>query len=198
MDPMIKFTLNRGEEENAVTATGTHYRCAEHRDYKITGKRRSPLEDGRIPMKLKVAYITLGDNRELELTGVFDPEENSLRGTTLDPFDRDMGEFVFKRDPDLVRFYPAPSVINARKRWEFATTLVLDRIRRKTWPLAYILERVRDGNRYMEFSLRLHYGKVPNEDEWAEFCALLSVLYEADARFYASLIRAKLSETPIL
>ena len=195
---MIKFTFNRGEEENTVVATGTHYRCAGHRDYKITGKRSPPLEDGKIPVKLEIAYVTSGDNIEFELTGVFDPEENSLRGTTLIPFDEETGEFVFKRDPDFVRFYPAPSVINARKRWEFATTSVLDRIRRKACSLSYILKRIRDRKRYMELSFKFSNGRSLNEDESAEFHALFPVLYEADARFYASWNRAKSSETPIL
>ena len=193
---MIKFTLDKGEEENTIVATGTHYRCAGHRDYKITGKRSPPSEDGRILVELKIVYLDSRD--EIELTGVFDPGENSLRGSALILSYGDMGEFVFKRDPDFVRFYPAPSVINARKRWEFATTSVLDRIRRKAWSLSYILKRARDGKRYMEFSLRFNYGKSLDGDEWLEFDALLSVLYEADARFYASLVRAKLSETPIL
>ena len=193
---MIKFTFNKGEEENIFVATGTHYRCGEHKNYKITGKRSPPSENGRIPVELKIVYITTGTN--VELTGVFDPEENSLRGTMFIPSYGGTGEFVFKRDPDFVRFYPAPSTINARKRWEFATTSVLDRIRRKTWSPAYILRRIRDGKRYMELSLRFDYGRSLNGDELEEFFALFPALYEADTRFYASLIRIKLSETPIL
>ena len=147
-------------------------------------------------MELKIVYITTW--ADVELTGVFDPEENSLRGTTLIPADGATGEFVFKRDPDFVRFYPASSAISARKRWEFAMTSILDRIRRKAWTPAYILKRIRDGKRYMELSLRFDYGRDLGKGEMAEFLSLFSVLYEADARFYASLIRINLSGTPIL
>ena len=196
MDPMIKFTFNKGEDGNTFVAAGTHYRRDRHKDYKITGKWSPPSEDGKIPVELKIVYITTW--ADIELTGVFDPEENSLRGTMFIPFDGATGEFVFKRDPDFVRFYPAPSVINARKRWEFATTLVLDRIRRKAWSPVYILKRIKDGKRYMELSLRFDYGRSLNGDEVEEFLALFPVLYEADTRFYASLNCINLSKTPIL
>jgi len=195
---MIKLTLIKGDEGNVFTATGTRYRCGQFMDYKITGKWSPPSEDGKIPVELKM--ITCIDImwHELELTGLFNPEENSLRGTTYTPADEVTGEFVFKRDPEFVRFYPAPSVISARKRWEFATTVVLDRIRREAWSPAYVLKRVRDGKRYKDLSLRLYYGRDLDEDECAEFLSLFSVLYEADARFYASLIRIHLSRTPML
>ena len=196
---MIKLTLtlNTGEEENTFVATGMHYDRDKSKDYRLTGKRSPPSEDGRIPVKFKTSYTSMW--ADIELTGVFDPEENSLRGTMLIPSDNGTtGEFVFKRDPDLVRFYPAPSVTSARKRWEFATTSVLDRIRRKAWSLAHILRRIRDRKRYMELSLRSYYGRLLNEDDYEELSTLYLALYEADARFYASLIRIKLSETPLL
>ena len=197
MDPMIKFTLDRGEGENTLIAAGTHYRSGALKNYKITGKWSPPSEDGKIPIELKIVYATT--YFDIELTGVFDPEENSLRGTMLIPTDEATGDIVFKRDPDFVRFYPAPSVINARKRWEFATTSVLDRIRREAWSPTYILKRIKDGKRYMELSLRLKdYGRDLTEDEVTEFLALFPVLYEADARFYASLINIDLSRIPIL
>lgn len=196
-DPMIKYTLSKGEEDNAFVAAGTHYRCGILKNYKITGKWSPASEDGKIPIEMKIVYPTKW--ADIELTGVFDPEENSLRGTlaVFSP-DRPKGEFVFKRDPNLVRFYPAPSVINARKRWEFATTSVLDRIRREAWSLAYVLKRIRDGKRYKELSLRFNYGRPLTEEESTEFDSFLPVLYEADARFYASLIRINLDNTPIL
>ena len=193
---MIKFTSIKDEEGNTFTATGTHYQRGQPYNYKITGKRNPPSEDGRILVELKLTYTTVED--DLELNGVFDPEENSLRGTTVFLPDRSTGQFVFKRDPDLVRFYPPPSTINARKRWEFATRSVLDGIRRKVWSPAYILKRIKDRRRYMELCLRLYYGRYPNDDELAELSSLFSVLYEADVRFYASLIRINLNETPVL
>jgi len=197
MDPMIKFTFSEGEDENVFVAAGTHYQSGRHKNYKITGKRSPPSEDGRIPVELKIVYITT--YAYIELTGVFDPEENSLRGTVLIPTDGATGEFVFKRDPDFVRFYPAPSVINARKRWEFATTSVLDSVRRKAWSLKCIIQRIKDGKRYMKLSFGLHYyGRDLTGDEAEEFLALFPVLYEADTRFYASLININLGKTPIL
>ena len=197
MDPMIKFTFNKGEDENTFVTTGTHYRAGDHKRYEITGKWSPPSEDGKIPVELKIVYITTW--ADIEVTGVFDPEENSLRGTILIPTDGATGEFVFKRDPDFVRFYPAPSVINAAKRWEFAITSVLDGIRRKAWSPMYILKRIKDTKRYMESAIRLrYYGKELTTDETEEFLALFPILYEADTRFYASLIRINLSRTPIL
>ena len=197
MDPMIKFVFNKGEDENTIVAAGSHYRTGDHKTYKITGKWSPPSEDGKIPVELKIVYATTWF--DIELTGMFDPEENSLRGSMLIPTDGATGEFVFKRDPDLIRFYPAPSVINARKRWEFATTLVLDRIRRNTWSPTYILKRIKDGKRYMKLSLGLkYYGRDLTADETTEFLALFPALYEADTRFYASLINLDLSKIPIL
>ena len=197
MDPMIKFTFTKGEEENTFVAAGTHYRSGYYKNYKITGKWSPPSDDGRIPVELKINYPTKW--HAIELTGFFDPEENSLRGTKFIPIYGTTGEFVFKRDPDFVRFYPTPSVIDARKRWEFATTSILDRIRRKAWSPLYILKRIKDGKRYMQLSLRLdYYGKHLTEDEEAEYFALFPILYEADARFYASLISIDLSRIPIM
>ena len=197
MDPMIKFTFFKGEDENAFVASGTHYQSGMYKTYKITGKWSSPLEDGRIPVELKIVYISRW--ADVELTGFFDPEENSLRGIMVIPADGTTGEFVFKRDPEFVRLYPAPSVTNTRKRWEFATTAVLDRIRREAWSPMRILKRIKDGKRYMELALRLNYcGRELTWDEFTEFLALFPILYEADARFYASLINIKLGRIPIL
>ena len=197
MDPMIKFTFTKGEDENTFIAAGTHYRSGYYKNYKITGKWSPPSDDRKVPVELKLNYPTMW--ADIELTGFFDPEEDSLRGTMLIPNDGATGEFVFKRDPDFVRFYPAPSVIDARKRWEFATTSVLDHLRRKAWSPLCILKRIKDGKRYMQLSLRLnYYGRDLDEDEVTEFLALFPVLYEADTRFYASLISIDLSRTPIL
>ena len=197
MDPMIKFTFTKGEDENAFVASGTHYRSADGKNYEITGKWSTPSEDGRTPVELKIVYATT--YFDIELTGMFDPEENSLRGAMVIPADGATGDFVFKRDPDFVRFYPAPSVLSASTRWEFATTSVLDHIRRKAWSPTYILKRIKDRKRYMELSLRLkYYGRDLTEDEVTEFLALFPALYESDTRFYASLINIDLSRTPIL
>ena len=134
---------------------------------------------------------------DVTMKGHFDPEENSIKGT-MTMSDGTEGEFLFKRDPDFVRLYPAPSTVDARERWKFATTVVLDRIRRQLWSPTYILKRIKDGKRYMELALRYeYYGKELDDDEEDEYHSLLSSLYEADARFYSSLINIKLSKIPI-
>ena len=192
--PMKKWTLNRGNEENSIIASGTHYDWGHYKTYTIAGTS-GPLEGGKMPVNLKINYASMWF--DITLAGYFDPEENSLRGT-MTMSDGSSGEFVFKRDPDFVRLYPAPSTIDAGERWKFATTVVLDRIRRESWSPSYILKRIKDGKRYMELTIRdEYYGKELNDDEYDEYCDLLSSLYESDARFYASLINIKLSKIPI-
>ena len=193
--PMKKLTLNRGNEENSIVASGTHYDWGYHKTYTITGTA-GPLEGGKMPVDLKINHASMW--LDIRLTGYFDPEENSLRGT-MTMSDGGSGEFVFKRGPDFVRLYPAPSIIDARERWKFATTVILDRIRRESWSPSYILKRIKDGKRYMELVIRdEYYGKELDDDhEYDEYCGLVSSLYESDARFYASLINIKLSKVPI-
>lgn len=93
------------------------------------------------------------------------------------PFYQKTGEFVFKRDPDFIRFYPALSVMNARKRWEFALTMVLDRVRRRAWSSKRIFHRIRTGQRFMELILRHNYGKRVTDDERAEYSSLSCPIY---------------------
>ena len=190
--PMMDWTLNHGSEENSVVASGTHYQSGKHMVYTLTGTT-GPLEGGRVPVDLKIGYST--GWQEITLTGHFDPEENSLRGKVTWE-DGCQGEFVFKRDPDFVRFYPAPSTTDARARWKYVTKVILDRIQRQSWSTSYITKRIKDGKRYMELALRDdYYGKDLDDDESDEYHDLLSSLHEADARFYASRIKIKLSET---
>ena len=194
LGPMIKWTLNRGGEENSLVASGTHYHSGYHKVYTLTGTTGA-LEAGKMRVDLKIGYAATWMG--ITMTGHFDPEENSLRGT-IKMSDGTPGGFVFKRDPDFVRLYPVPSSIDARARWKFATTVILDRIRRESWSPSYILKRIKDGRRYMELALRdEYYGKELNDDESDEYVGLFSSLYEADARFYASLINIKLSKVPI-
>ena len=191
---MIKLTLNRGNEENSVVASGTHYEWGYQKRYSIVGTT-GPLEDGKLPVDLKISYASMW--WDVKLMGHFDPEENSLKGT-MTISGGSSGEFVFKRDPDFVRLYPAPSIINARERWKFATTAILDRIRRESWSPSRILKRIKDGKRYMELAIRdEYYGQELDNDERDEYFGLISSLYESDARFYASLINIKLSKVPI-
>ena len=191
--PMRSWTLNRGSEENSIVASGTHYQSAYSKPYTLTGTT-GPLEGGKMSVELRVSSDGWQD---ITMTGHFDPEENSLRGAATWEYGPP-GEFVFKRDPDFVRLYPAPSTIDARARWKFATTAILDRIRRQSWSTSNILERIKNGKRYMELAIKdKHSGKKLDDDELDEYCDLLSSLYEADAQFYASRIRIKLNETTI-
>ena len=193
---MITLTLTRGEGENTLAASGTHHRAGYHKAFTVTGKFGIPEEDGRIPVDLKFVYVAIW--LDVHLTGKFDPEVKSIRGTLKHGSGATTGDFVFKRNPDFVRFYPSPSVITARKRWEFATAAVLDKIRRDSWSPTYILQRIKDGKRYIELSIRDdYYGRNLNADEENEFHKLFSTLLAGDARFYASLIAIRLADVPI-
>jgi hypothetical protein len=195
-NPMITLTLTRGRSENSLAASGKHYRSGHHKTFTVTGKSGTPEEDGMIPVDLKFVYVAIWV--DAELTGKFDPEERSLRGMLRLGCGTHIGDFVFKRSPEFVRFYPSPSTITARKRWEFATTAVLDRIRRDSWSLAYALQRLRDGKKYMKMSIRRdYYGKRLTADEEKEYHQLFSTLLAGDARFYASMIIAEIEAVPI-
>lgn len=194
LGPMIKWSLNRGSEENSITASGTHYQMGYRKTYTVTGST-GPLEGGKMPVELEVNYASMW--LSICMTGYFDLEENSLRGT-MEMSDGTPGEFLFKRDPDFVRCYPAPSVIDARERWKFAAAAILDDIRRRSWSSSYILQRIKDGKRYIELSIRDgYYGQDLDDDETKEYDHLISSLYDSDSRFYASLINIELSEVPI-
>ena len=196
VNPVITLILTRGTGENDLTASGTHYRAGFHKTFTVTGKSGTPEEDGKITVELKFVYVAIWT--DAELTGKFDPEEKSLRGTIKFGSSASTGDFVFKRNPDFVRFYPSPSTITPRKRWEFATAAVLDRIRRDSWSPTSILRRIKDGKRYMELSIRQnHYGRSFSADEEKEYYNLYSSLLVGDAQFYASLIIIKLAAVPI-
>ena len=191
---MIVLTLSRGGEENSITASGTHYRSGYHKTYTLTGTTGT-LEGGQMQVDMTIEYVTTWGG--LAMAGYFDPGENSIKGI-LTFSDGTSGEFVFKRNPDFVRLYPAPSTIDARARWKFATKVILDRIQRRSWSPSYILKRIKDGKRYMDLSLRYdYYGKKLDGDESDEYYDLISSLYDTDARFYTSLINIKLSKVPI-
>ena len=187
--PMIKWTLNRGGGENSITASGTHYHLGHHKVYTLTGTA-GPLEDGKMQVNLKIDYAAVWQG--ITMKGHFDVEENSLRGITTGG-----GEFVFKRDPDFVRLYPAPSTIDARARWKFAIRVVLDRIRRQSWSPHYILKRIKDGKRYLALAVRWYYGKRLSDDERSEYYDILPSLFETDARFYASRLNIRLNSVTI-
>ena len=192
---MMRFNFVKGESEATFVAAGMHCRSRRYREYNIKGGWSSPSEDGKIPVRLKITYGTSYEfNTEME--GTFDPEESTLRGTfALDS--SGTGEFVFKRHPDLVRFYSAPSTMTARKRWEFATASVLDRIRQEAWSPTRILKRMKDGKRFMELILKQYYRLLPSRQDMGELRALFSELYEADIRFYGSLVIIQLNDTII-
>ena len=196
-DTMFKFTFSEGEDEHTFVAAGSHYRSGLYRDYEITGKWGPPLENGRIPVELVISYAAT-HVFDAQLNGVFDPEENSLRGAVVYPggFPCLLEEFVFKRDPDFVRFYPAPSITNASERWKFATKSVLDRIQREAWSSKRISKRIKDLKRFMEtFIWRYRERTYLDIQEQSEYFAALPGLYEADAELCASLIKVNMNKT---
>ena len=172
---MTKYTLIKGEDKGTFVAVWEDYQTSRQGERRIPGSWSPPTEDGKILVEMKV------DN-EVLVKGTFDPEENSIRGTT-----EHMGEFVFKRDQDFVRFYPAPCTLNAQTRWKFAMTSVLDRIRQEAWSSKRILKKIKDGKRFMELTLKKESG-IFEPDEHKELLSLFPCLYEADTRFYRSLI----------
>jgi hypothetical protein len=187
-DPMVKFTFIKGEGERTFFAAGAYHRHGRYWDYEITGIWFPPLEDGKIPVEMTIDGAVL-------LEGTFDPEDNSMRGTTY--VYGTEGVFVFKRDPDFVRFYPSPCVVNARTRWEFATTSVLDRVRQRVWSSKRISKRIEAGGRFMELTLRNYYGRPLEWEEFNELLTLFPSLYESDIQFYHSLINVHLKDTTI-
>jgi hypothetical protein len=176
--PMIKWTLNRDNEENSIVASRTRYCSGFCTPYTIAGTN-GPFEDGKTPVDLKIKNVSPWfDTR---LTGYFDSED-SIKGTTLVP-DGSSGEFVFKRDPDFFRLYPAPSIINARERCKFAMMVILDHIRRESWSPSCVLRRIKDAKRCIELTARgWYHGRKLDGDEYGGYCRLLS-FYESDARF---------------
>jgi hypothetical protein len=185
-NPMVKFTFIKGEGEDTFVAAGAYYENGRYWDYKIAGNWSPPLEDGKIPVKMKMdEYIVL--------EGTFDPEENSMRGETTESFGIPR-VFVLKRDQDFVRFYPAPCVVNARARWEFATTSVLDRIRQRAWSSKRILKKMKDRRRLTELTLREHCGRPLRKEERDELSTFSPGLYESDTQFYCSLINLHLKK----
>ena len=190
---MMKFSLSEGEGERTFLAAGAHYSVTyENYNYQITGTWGPPSKDGKIPVEFKITYY-FNEWLNADLKGVFDPEESSLRGTTTS-MGTEPGEFVFKRDSDLVRFYSAPSVTDVRKRWEFVKMLILDRVRRQAWSSKQILKAVKDRKRFIELSIKGYYGRFMTRDENREFSDLLFGLREEDVRFFASIINIRLSK----
>ena len=189
-DYMVGFTLTKGEGEHTFVATGVHHREAYYSEYEITGNWSPSPEDAKTPIELKITYKTAPWS-DVDLKGVFDPEENSLRGSAVMPWhDYKDGtwEFAFKRDPDLIRFYPAPSATSARARWGFATTLVLDRVRREAWSSQRIFQRIRDRKLFTKIARRPH-GRAWADGEWEEATNLKRRLYEADVQFFNSVMK---------
>ena len=141
----------------------------------VTGKFGTAEEDGKVPVDLKFVYVAIFT--DVALTGKFDHKEKSQRGTSKFGPGTLIGDFVFKRNPDFVRFYPSPSTITPRKRWEFAITAILDKIRRCYWSPTYILQRIKDGKKYVEWSIREnHYGRNLSADEEKEYYNLFPTL----------------------
>ena len=132
--PMMRWTFNRSSEENTIVASGTNNLPGYQSTYALIGKTEA-LERGRVRMDLKMSYTDV--RSEISMRGCFDLEENSFKGTGVMP-NGVLGELAFKRDPDFARLYPAPSTIDAKARWRFATAVILDRVRRRPWSPSYI------------------------------------------------------------
>lgn len=193
---MMKISFVQGEDQHTFVGSGSHFRDSQYRKYEITGNWSPQSVDEQITVELKITYGP-EDWRNTDLFGLFDSEENSLRGTMVAPVSQLRGEFVFKRDPEFVRFYPSPSFTNARTRWDFATTSVLDRLRRQTWSIKRIYGLISDGKRFVELTLRdNHYGLDLSAEEEEELVTLFQRLHEADVRFYASLLKIRISKAP--
>ena len=196
-NPMFKLILRKGEDGHTLVGAGSRYRRGSYEDYEITGKWGPLREGGRIPVELEITHATIMGEPGDQLSGVFDPEENSLRGTLVDlGLSCTPEEFVFKRDPDFVRFYPAPSITNASERWKFATKSVLDRIQRQAWSSKRISKRIKDSKRFIENAVGQHResDRLSPEEE-SEYLAALPGLYEADVELYASLIKVNVKKT---
>ena len=188
---MMKFTLSKGEGEHTFLAAGAHYRFSRYENYQITGTWGPRSEDGKIPVELKITYRGAGWFN-MDVKGVFDPEENSLRGTTSGEIQVGL---VFKRDPDFVRFCPGlHRATDARDRWGFVKTVILDRVRRQAWSSKQILKRLKDRNLFIDLALKRLEGSV-TQDEIKESRALNFGLREEDVRFYISIMNVRLSKT---
>ena len=188
---MMKFTLSKGEGEHTFLAAGEHYRYFWNESYQITGTWGPTSEDGRIPVELKITYCGKGW-LSMDVKGAFDPEENSLRAATSEEIP---DELEFKRDPDFVRFCPGlRRATDARDRWGFVKTVILDRVRRQAWSSKQILKRLKDRNRFIELALR-QLELASTWDEIEECRALNFGLREEDVRFYTSIMNVRLSKT---
>ena len=203
VDPMIKLTFKEVAGERRFFAFGAHYRRGRYEDYRIIGSWAPSSADGTIPVQLKITYNTRNeenitrDGDNIKLKGTFDPELNTLRGTSYMPLSKRTGEFVFKRAPANVRFLPAPSTMTARRWWRFATASALDDIRKKAWSLTRISKRIKDRERFMELTLSESYHGIDLDvDEGDELLLLFLGLDEADVRFCASLMTFHPSEPP--
>ena len=191
---MMKFTFEKGEGERTFIAAGMHSQGLTYMEYKVSGHWSPEPREGKIPVEMKITYGPVFVSNT-ELKGVFDLEEDSLRGTAVWPFNGFTGEFVFKRDPDFVRFYPAPSVTDAQVRWKFVTTAVLDRIRQHGWSRERILGRIKDGKRFRELSFKDNCGGNFTGEEFDCSNAIFSSLDEADIQFHSSLVNIGSSKT---
>lgn len=104
------------------------------------------------------------------------------------------GLFILKKtSPEILRFYPAPCFIarnKARAMWSFATSSVLNQIRRRLWTWSYFRERGNNRRRYLSLALRDDgYGNGLSNSESNELSHLRQLLTYRDACFYHLLFR---------
>lgn len=175
---MIKFTFGEGEDERTFVATGD----GRYKDCKISGKWHTPREESVIQVTLNITHITT-DKWDTELRGVFDREYGTLKGTMAMPFLRIEGEFVFKRNPESVRFCPSPSTADGPKRLKFAGTSVLELGHKNLpWSPKQITDHVRGRFRLLELTFWEHYRRSLTDAEMEELSDLYSHLDEEDIR----------------
>jgi hypothetical protein len=192
---MLTFTLSEGAGERKLVADSKGYVHGEHKEEKFIGTWAPPSEDKKVAIDLDVTKDTTRPGF-IKLKGSFDPKEDSLRGDVVLSSGEEIGEFVFKRDADFVRFYPAPSKVNASTRWEFALRSVRDRVSRQAWSSDRILKRIEIGKQFMELLLKFHCGMGTQDDETA-YHDLSFGFDEADVQFYDFMVKASLSKTVI-
>jgi hypothetical protein len=192
---MITFTVSKGAGERELVGDTKGYIHGEHKEEKFIGNWSPPSGDGRISIELEVTVDTMGPAL-IKLKGFFNPEDQSFRGEVVLSSDEGIGEFVFKRDADFLRFYPAPSEVNAHTSWEFAMRSVLYRVGRRAWSAERILHRIDVGKRFMELLLKFHCGMGTQDDEKA-YHDLSFGFDEEDVQFYDFMVKASLGKTVI-
>lgn len=197
--PKFSFIIKRNSVENSIDATGAMHIGGYRAAFDLDGY--SPPEvNGIVTMNFRLKFSSLLP--EMNFDGKLDVEERTIRGTWTSS---DLnGDFVFKREVDLIRYYRPPALFHGdpsgyrpgRIRWEYAKTWVQYTVRRKLWSKQFFLDRLEAKNRYIDLSIRVyHFGKALTLPEQVEMQTLHRFLDPADVRLYTSLINARILRT---